>query len=106
MAPYIFVYGSRIQVLHQHFIRFVVRSDDQLNKRYGRSAGGKDYDCLILSVYETTDHCLKPNVYDMLSAAIFLGSYILTICKGHLCFDCAIYCNLEHVFVRVVVYKA
>ena len=35
------VFGSRIQTLYQHFMRFVVRSDDQLNKRYGRSAAGK-----------------------------------------------------------------
>ena len=84
MAPSIFVYGSKIQVLYQHFIRFVVRSDDLLDKYYGRSAGGKDYDCLILPVHETTDHCLKSNVCHMLSAAISFGSYILTISDSYL----------------------
>ena len=94
MAPSLFVSGSRIQALHQHFISFVVLSDDQLNKRYGYSAGGKDYNCLVLFVDETIAHCLKSNVYDMFSAVVSLGSYILTICPGQLCFD-SYFCNLE-----------
>ena len=68
MAPSIHVCVTRIEVLYQHFIRLVVRSDYQLSKRYRRCASGKYY-YLIISVYETTDHCLISNVYDVLSAA-------------------------------------
>ena len=42
-----------------------------------------EYYCLIVSVHETANHRLKSNVYDMLSAAISLDSYIMTICPGH-----------------------
>ena len=82
MAPSIHVCVTRIEVLYQHFIRLVVRSDYQLSKRYRRCASGKYY-YLIISVYETTDHCLISNVYDVLSAALSLDSYMLTICPGH-----------------------
>ena len=44
------MYGTRIEVLYQHFTRSVVRSDDQLNKRNGHCASVKYY-CLIISVY-------------------------------------------------------
>ena len=47
----------------------------------------EDYNYLMLSVYETTDHCLKSNVHDMLSAATSLDSYMLTICPGHVWID-------------------
>ena len=82
MAPPIYVCETRIEVLYQHFIRLVVRSDYQISKRYRRCASGKYY-YLIISVYETTDHSLKSNVYDVVSAALSLDSYMLTICPGH-----------------------
>ena len=82
MVSSTYVYGTRIEVLYHHLIRFVVRSGDQLNKRYGHCVSAKYY-CLIVSVHETANHRLKSNVYDMLSAAISLDSYIMTICPGH-----------------------
>ena len=41
MVPSIYVCVTRIEVLYQLFIRFVVRSDYQLSKRYRRRASGK-----------------------------------------------------------------
>ena len=81
MASFTYVYGTRIEVLYHHLIRFVVCWGDQLDKRYGRCVSAKYY-CLIVSVHEPANHRLKSNVYDMLSAAISLDSYIMTICPG------------------------
>ena len=46
MSPSLYVCETRIEVLHQRFIRSVVRSNDQLNKRYRRCASGKYYQVL------------------------------------------------------------